>query len=225
VRDASDLIRAKAVLLDPGPGKRRLGPEALRTALVDLHDFWLSSHAAAIGLTDRAALVAVGALGRRELAPYSDLDLVLLHDGRKDIERLAEQLWYPLWNAGIGLDHSVRTPGQAVQVAATDLRAALGLLEARHIAGDAALSDKVRGAVRQAWRAGIRTRFDELADGARERWDKVGDVAHRVEPDLKNGHGGLRDIQLIEALALAQLLGRPGADVEQARGLILDCRT
>ena len=225
MRDASDLIRAKAVLLDPGPGKRRLGPEALRTALVDLHDFWLSSHAAAIGLTDRAALVAVGALGRRELAPYSDLDLVLLHDGRKDIERLAEQLWYPLWNAGIGLDHSVRTPGQAVQVAATDLRAALGLLEARHIAGDAALSDKVRGAVRQAWRAGIRTRFDELADGARERWNKVGDVAHRVEPDLKNGHGGLRDIQLIEALALAQLLGRPGADVEQARGLILDCRT
>ena len=88
------------MLLDPGPGKRRLGPEALRTALVDLHDFWLSSHAAAIGLTDRAALVAVGALGRRELAPYSDLDLVLLHDGRKDIDRLAEQLWYPLWNAG-----------------------------------------------------------------------------------------------------------------------------
>ncbi|HVH21110.1 MAG TPA: [protein-PII] uridylyltransferase [Pseudonocardia sp.] len=225
VGEASDLIRAKAVLLDPGPGKRRLGPEALRTALVDLHDFWLSSHAAAIGLTDRVALVAVGALGRRELAPYSDLDLVLLHDGRKDIERLAEQLWYPLWDAGIGLDHSVRTPGQAVQVAATDLRAALGLLEARHIAGDAALSDKVRSAVRQAWRAGIRNRFDELADGARDRWTKVGDVAHRVEPDLKNGHGGLRDIQLIEALALAQLLGKPSADVQQARGLILDCRT
>jgi [protein-PII] uridylyltransferase len=225
VGDASDLIRAKAVLLDPGPGKRRLGPEALRTALVDLHDFWLASHAAAIGLTDRVALVAVGALGRRELAPYSDLDLVLLHDGRKDIERLAERLWYPLWDAGIGLDHSVRTPGQAVQVAATDLRAALGLLEARHIAGDAALSDKVRGAVRQAWRAGIRNRFDELADGARDRWKKVGDVAHRVEPDLKNGHGGLRDIQLIEALALAQLLGKPSADVQQARGLILDCRT
>ena len=223
--DASDLIRAKAVLLDPGPGKRRLGPEALRTALVDLHDFWLSSHATAIGITDRAALVAVGALGRRELAPYSDLDLVLLHDGRKDIEQLAERLWYPLWDAGIGLDHSVRTPGQAVQIAATDLRAALGLLEARHIAGDPALSERVRTAVRQAWRAGIRNRFDELADGARDRWAKSGDVAHRVEPDLKNGHGGLRDIQLIEALALAQLLGRPSADVQQARELILNCRT
>jgi [protein-PII] uridylyltransferase len=223
--DAEDLVRAKAVLLDPGVGKRRLGPEALRTALVDLHDFWLTSRAAAIGLTDRAALVAVGALGRRELAPWSDLDLVLLHDGRKDVERLAEQLWYPLWDSGIGLDHSVRTPGQAVQVAATDLRAAFGLLEARHIAGDAALSEKVRVAVRQAWRAGIRGRFDELADTAQERWRKVGDVAHRVEPDLKNGHGGLRDVQLIDALAAAQLVDRPGAEVQEARRLLLDVRT
>jgi [protein-PII] uridylyltransferase len=223
--DAEDLVRAKAVLLDPGPGKRRLGPEALRTALVDLHDFWLSSRCAAIGLTDRAALVAVGALGRRELAPYSDLDLVLLHDGRKDVDRLAEQLWYPLWDAGVGLDHSVRTPGQAVQVAATDLRAAFGLLEARHIAGDAALSDKVRAAVRQAWRAGIRGRFDELADAAHERWRKVGDVAHRIEPDLKNGHGGLRDIQLVDALAAAQLVDRPAGDVLEGRRLLLDVRT
>lgn len=223
--DAGDLVRAKAVLLDPGPGKRRLGPEALRTALVDLHDFWLSTRAAAIGLTDRAALVAVGALGRRELAPHSDLDLVLLHDGRKDVDQLAQQLWYPLWDSGIGLDHSVRTPGQAVQVAATDLRAALGLLEARHIAGDPALSDKVRGAVRQAWRAGVRGRFDELADSAHERWAKVGDVAHRVEPDLKNGHGGLRDIQLVDALAAAQLVDRPAGDVLEARRLLLDVRT
>ena len=123
--DAEDLARAKAVLLEQGSGKRRLGPEALRTALVDLHDFWLSSRAAAIGLTERAALVAVGALGRRELAPWSDLDLVLLHEGRKDVDRLARDLWYPLWDAGFGLDHAVRTPGQAVQVAATDLRAAL----------------------------------------------------------------------------------------------------
>jgi [protein-PII] uridylyltransferase len=222
--DAKDLVRAKAVLLE-AEGKRRLTPEALRTALVDLHDFWLSTRAASIGLADRAALVAVGALGRRELAPWSDLDLVLLHDGRKDIDRIADGLWYPLWDAGIGLDHSVRTPGQAVQVAATDLRAAFGLLEMRHIAGDPALTDTVRGAVRQAWRAGIRSRFDEIVDGAHTRWAKVGDVAHRVEPDLKNGHGGLRDIQLIDALAAAQLIDRPAADVLEARTLLLDVRT
>ena len=223
--DAGDLVKAKAVLLDPGPGKKRLSPEALRAALVDLHDFWLSSRAAAIGISDRAALVAVGALGRRELAPWSDLDLVLLHDGRKDVDRLADALWYPLWDSGIGLDHSVRTPGQAVQVAATDLRAAFGLLEARHIAGDSALTDKVSDAVRQAWRAGIRTRYDEISDSARTRWEKVGDVAHRIEPDLKSGHGGLRDVQLLDALAAAQLIDRPGADVMEARRLLLDVRT
>lgn len=222
---AEDLVRAKAVLLDRQNGRRRLAPDALRTALVDLHDFWLSSRCAAIGISDRAALVAVGALGRRELAPFSDLDLVLLHDGRKDVERLAEQLWYPLWDAGIGLDHSVRTPGQAVQVAATDLRAAYGLLELRHIAGDPALSEKVKQAVRQAWRAGMRNRFDEIADSARDRWAKVGDVAHRIEPDLKSGHGGLRDVQLLDHLAAAQLVDRPSGEVAEARMLLLDVRT
>ncbi|MGE3288438.1 MAG: [protein-PII] uridylyltransferase [Pseudonocardia sp.] len=220
---AEDLAQAKAVLLDTG--RRRLSPDALREALVDLHDFWLASRAAAIGLTDRAALVAVGALGRRELAPYSDLDLVLLHDGRKDIDRIADQLWYPLWDAGIGLDHSVRTPGQAVQVATTDLRAAFGLLEMRHIAGDPALTEKVSAAVRQAWRAGIRGRLDEVTEQARDRWAKVGDVAHRIEPDLKHGHGGLRDVQLLDALAMAQLLQRPARDVQEAHDLVLDVRT
>lgn len=222
---AADLVRAKAVLLDTGPGRRRLSAEALREALVDLHDFWLASRAAAIGIDRRVSLVAVGALGRRELAPYSDLDLVLLHDGRADIGHLADQLWYPLWDAGIGLDHSVRTLGQAVQVAATDLRAAFGLLELRHIAGDRALSDKVSNAVRQAWRAGIRSRFDEIVSSARERWARAGDVANRVEPDLKNGHGGLRDVQLVDALAAAQLVDRPGRELRDARQFLLNVRT
>jgi [protein-PII] uridylyltransferase len=222
---ADDLIRARAVLLSSGPGQRRLAPEALRSALVDLHDFWLASRAGAIGLTEGAALIAVGALGRRELAPYSDLDLVLVHERRPDADRLAEALWYPLWDAGIGLDHSVRTPGQVVQVVATDLRVALGLLEARHLAGERDLFDKVNGAVRQSWRAGIRDRFDELVEMTNSRWSKNGDVAHRIEPDLKNGRGGLRDVHLLDALAAAQLVDRPGAEVAEARLLLLDVRT
>jgi [protein-PII] uridylyltransferase len=222
---ADDLMRARAVLLNPGPGQRRLSPEALRGALVDLHDFWLATRAAAIGLTDGVALLAVGALGRRELAPYSDLDLVLVHERRQDADRLAEALWYPLWDAGIGLDHSVRTPGQVVEVAATDLRAALGLLEARHLAGERALFDKVNGAVRQSWRAGIRGRFDELVELTTLRWQRHGDVAHRVEPNLKNGRGGLRDVYLLDALAAAQLIDRPSTEITEARRLLLDVRT
>ncbi|WP_028924855.1 [protein-PII] uridylyltransferase [Pseudonocardia acaciae] len=222
---ADDLVGARALLLTPAAGKRRLGPAELRGALVELYEFWLASRAAAIGLTEGAALLAVGALGRRELVPYSDLDLVLVHERRSDAERLAERLWYPLWDAGIGLDHSVRTPGQAVQVAATDLRAALGLLEARHLAGQRELSEKVDTAVRRAWRAGIRTRFDELERMTRQRWARSGDVAHRVEPDLKNGRGGLRDVSLLDALAAAQLIDRPSAEVAEARLLLLDVRT
>src|SRR5579884_2687880 len=93
---AGDLVRAREALLRPGPGHRRLPPAELRAALVELHDFWLASRAAAVGITDGAVLVAVGALGRRELLPYSDLDLVLVHDRHPRAGRLAEAMWYPL---------------------------------------------------------------------------------------------------------------------------------
>src|SRR5829696_6748372 len=222
---AGDLARAKAVLLARQAGERRQPPEALRTALADLYDFWLSSRAVALGVGDGTALVAVGALGRRELAPHSDLDLVFLHSGRPGQAELAEQLWYPLWDSGIGLDHSVRTVGEAVQVATTDLKAAMGLLEARHLAGDPALSARLTTSVRQAWRAGLRGRLDELIAETELRWRRAGEVAHRVEPDLKNGRGGLRDIQLIDALAVAQVVDRPPADVRSAGTLLLDART
>jgi [protein-PII] uridylyltransferase len=150
---------------------------------------------------------------------------VLVHDGKRDVAELADSLWYPLWDARVELDHSVRTVGQAVQVAATDLRAALGLLDARLIAGDEALFDAMDTAVRRAWRSGIRTRLDELVDSAQQRWSRSGDIAHRVEPDLKNGHGGLRDVQLLHALSAGQLVDRAGSDVLEARDLLLDVRT
>ncbi|HEU0090446.1 MAG TPA: [protein-PII] uridylyltransferase [Pseudonocardiaceae bacterium] len=220
---ATDLVKARNALLTAR--QRRLPADALRAALADLHEFWLASRATSLGIGHGTALVAVGALGRRELAPYSDLDLLLLHDGKREVSRLADALWYPLWDARVGLDHSVRTVGQALQVAATDLRVALGLLEARLIVGDGALFTAMDTAVRQAWRAGIRSRLDDLAESAQERWRRRGDVAHRVEPDLKHGHGGLRDVQLLDALAAGQLIDRPGPDVRAARDLLLDVRT
>lgn len=222
---AADLVRARSALLATTSRQRRLPADALRAALGDLHEFWLASRAASLGIGHGTALVAVGALGRRELAPYSDLDLLLLHDGRRDVSEMADLLWYPLWDAGIGLDHSVRTVGQVLQVAATDLRAALGLLEARLIAGDSVLFATMETAVRQAWRTGIRGRLEEVVESAQERWRRRGDVAHRVEPDLKNGHGGLRDVQLLDALATGQLIDRAGADVRAARDRLLDART
>ncbi|HEY7594002.1 MAG TPA: [protein-PII] uridylyltransferase [Actinophytocola sp.] len=224
---AADLVLARDRLLG-GAGGAHLAPDVLREALTDLHEFWLTVHAAQAGLAaDRAgvALVAVGGLGRRELAPYSDLDLVLVHSGRKDVDRVAGQLWYPLWNAGVGLDHSVRTVGEALDVAGKDLRTALGLLDARHVAGDAALTRRLADAARDSWRTGVRRRFDELVTSARTRWARSGEVAHWVEPDLKHGRGGLRDLAVLDALALAQLVDRPAGEVAAARTLLLDTRT
>ena len=124
---------------------------------------WLSTKAAEIGITATSgfAIVATGGLGRREFVPYSDLDLMLLHDNLPDevVTQVAEQLWYPLWDANIRLDHSVRTVPEALAVAGSDLSAGLAMLEARHICGDVGLSSSLIGGARRQWRAGIAGRF------------------------------------------------------------------
>jgi [protein-PII] uridylyltransferase len=222
---ADDLVKARAALLSANPRQRPLTAQALRAALADLYELWLASRCVTVGVGRGSALVAIGALGRREVVPYSDLDLLLLHDGQREVAELANSLWYPLWDARIDLDHSVRTVEQAVGVAATDLRAALGLLDARLIAGDEALFTALDTAVRRAWRTGIRSRLEELVESTQQRWLRSGDIAHRVEPDLKNGHGGLRDVHLLDALSAGQLVDRAGPEVGAARELLLDART
>src|SRR3954453_12911585 len=98
------------------------------------------------------SLVAVGGLGRRDCAPYSDLDLVLLHNGTAGIDRIASSLWYPVWDAKLGIDPSVRTLPEARSVAHDDVKVSLGLLDARHIAGDAGLSADLVAASSDQWR-------------------------------------------------------------------------
>ncbi|SMD21157.1 [protein-PII] uridylyltransferase [Kibdelosporangium aridum] len=228
VPSAADLVQARDRLLKPVAGQRRLTPDALREALTDLHEFWLTAHAAqaGIGADQGVALVAVGGLGRRELVPYADLDLLLVHEGRSGaVTELAEQLWYPLWNSGIGLDHSVRTVGEALDVAASDLRTAVGLLDVRLIAGDEQVAERLAVSARDRWRTGARKRVPALAEDARARWQRSGEVAHWVEPDLKHGRGGLRDVGLLRALAAAQLIDRPSDELTQAHRLLLDVRT
>ena len=141
---ASDLAAARRRLLSDG---RELDAAELRHAWQELHESWLTAKADEIGVTDGSgfAIVGIGGLGRHELLPYSDLDLMLLHDNKSDdvLQRVADELWYPLWDANVRLDHSVRTVSGALGVANTDMIAALGMLDARHIAGDARLSEEL----------------------------------------------------------------------------------
>jgi [protein-PII] uridylyltransferase len=204
-------------------GRSQEGP-ALRAALVEKVEGWLERLLGDAG--PGVALVATGAYGRREPAPSSDLDLMLLHAGdrEEEIGPLAERLWRPIWDAGMRLDHSVRTVEEAVNVAAGDLKTALGLLDARYVAGDAELAAALRERALERWRATARERLEQLREACRRRAERHGELAYLLEPDLKEARGGLRDghaVRAISATWVAAGLDRRG---QAAYGLLLDTR-
>lgn len=178
-------------------------------------DEWLAElwSSAADSLSKRASLVAVGGYGRGELAPFSDLDLVLLHDGVKNIDEIAAKLWYPIWDSGLKLGHSVTTVKQLIELSRTELDSATANLSARHIAGDRSLTDELRAAAEKAWRTASETRLPELMRRVRDRQSEHGEVAFLLEPNLKEGYGGLRDIH---ALKWAEEAGVPISRSDQA---------
>ena len=191
---------------------------ARRTVQVDR---WL---AGLLGAEPGVALVAVGGYGRRELLPRSDLDVLLLHGGRDDIAGLADRIWYPVWDSGAELDHAVRTVPQARRVARGDLKVALGLLSARHVAGEQDLTERLRAGALEDWRSAAPTRLAELHAACDERARTFGELAFLLEPDLKEARGGLRDVHAIQAVAAAWVAPAPGPRVRTAYEQILDAR-
>jgi [protein-PII] uridylyltransferase len=169
-------------------------------AHTSLVDAWLAE---LLGDEPDVALVALGSYGREELAPASDLDVVLLHRGRRDVADVANRIWYPIWDAGFTLDHSVKTIEQALDVARRDLKAALGLVDARYVAGDRDLAGELVRRAADDWQRHARRFLDSLSDSIAERHRRAGDVAFLLEPDLKDGRGGLRDVGAVAAAARA----------------------
>ncbi|HVT20186.1 MAG TPA: [protein-PII] uridylyltransferase [Mycobacteriales bacterium] len=216
--EAAAQLRAARSELLARPG---LTGAELREALADVADTWLRERLA----SERdVALVAVGGYGRREPAARSDLDLVLLHGDGVGVDDLANSIWYPIWDAGIGLDHSVRTVDEAVAVAREDLKAILGLLDLRHVAGNEELTATLRARVFEAWRRDARKRLPELVAAVHERAQRCGELAFLLEPDLKDSRGGLRDVQAITAIALAWVADAPSEPVRAAYSWLLDVR-
>ncbi|MET7778580.1 [protein-PII] uridylyltransferase [Streptomyces mirabilis] len=198
-----------------------------RAALAELTDEWLTGlfGAGAEGLRG-VSLVAVGGYGRGELSPRSDLDLLLLHDGADSgtVAALADRIWYPIWDLGLALDHSVRTPGEARKTASGDLKVQLGLLDARHIAGDLGLTAGLRTAVLADWRNQAPKRLPELQELCAERAERQGELQYLLEPDLKEARGGLRDATALRAVAASWLADAPREGLADARRRLLDVR-
>ena len=162
------------------------------------------------------ALAATGSFARGEMTPYSDIDLLLIHpDGTQHPQ--ADGVWYPIWDAKKRLDYAVRTPRECEEMVATDTTAALALLELRPIAGDAQLVEEAIQRVRTRWRRSVPKTFNIA------RWNRSGSVVAMTRPDVKHGRGGLRDIELLKALALGNVCDAP--PLEEQHRLLLDIRT
>ncbi|MCX5267964.1 [protein-PII] uridylyltransferase [Streptomyces sp. NBC_00199] len=198
-----------------------------RAALAELTDDWLTGlFTAGAEELKGVSLVAVGGYGRGELSPRSDLDLLLLHDGAdgKTVAALADRLWYPVWDLGLALDHSVRTPAEARKTAGEDLKVQLGLLDARHLAGDLGLTAGLRTSVLADWRNQAPRRLPELQELCAERAERQGELQYLLEPDLKEARGGLRDATALRAVAASWLADAPREGLADARRRLLDVR-
>ena len=194
----------------------------------ELIDEWLASLLEEVAGHDveGAALVAVGGYGRSELCPQSDLDVMLLRSPRRDVKSISERIWYPIWDAGLKLGHSVCTQREALEIADEDLDTATALLSARHIAGDAALTEDLNEAARSHWEQRAKRWLEALRARVDARHAQAGEVAFMLEPDLKEGRGGLRDVHSLHWAQAARsiLLEHDELSLATAYATLLDAR-
>jgi len=203
-----------AVVRDAVVGRADLPSADLPRALADATDEWLVAlFEREVPVTAGVALVAIGGYGRQELCPGSDLDLMLLHAEREDAAELAERFWYPIWDDGVKLGHAVRTPEECLGIIRHDLESSTALLSCRLVAGDGALCDEVAAGVAQLWASDV-SRLGELHRSVMRRHRSAGEVAFLLEPDLKEGRGGLRDVH---ALRWAMASGVQLSDSDEQR--------
>jgi [protein-PII] uridylyltransferase len=170
---------------------------AFGAALTDLVDGVVGGALPTIDGSSGWAVVALGSYARRELTPGSDVDVMLLHPGGRGNAPSADAagtLWYPLWDAGFTLGQSVRTVKEALAVADDDLDALTALLDLRLVAGDRDLADELARRVRDLAPRRRERVVGALAAAASERLVHPGPIAEMLEPDLKQGAGGLRDV-------------------------------
>jgi [protein-PII] uridylyltransferase len=190
---------------------------------------------AALGLDKRVTLGAVGSFGRRTLSPNSDLDVRILCEGDlgEASESLVASLLYPLWDAGLDVGHQVITIEQVMDLGRTDLTTATALLDWRTIGGDPKLGTELVSTAMSTLFTGapLRDFVESLEAYNRARHARYGDSVYLLEPNVKSGAGGLRDLDVAHWYARAEhhvsdlselvergvLLSREWAQIDNAR--------
>ena len=211
LRQSRDALR-EAYLKGRKPGW--LVREHARVVDRTLQDLWRAH-----GAGTRMALVATGGYGRGELFPSSDVDVLVLLGGEpsaEDRERL-ERMVGMFWDIGLEIAHSVRTVEACVETAQADITIETALLEARLLAGSAALFRRLRKAIGRVLDPAAFLKAKKLEQ--EQRHAKHRDTPFALEPNLKDAPGGQRDLQVIRWIALACGIGRRWADLAR-RGLL-----
>ncbi len=158
----------------------------------------------AAGSPSEIAVCAIGGYGRKELCPGSDIDVLLIHDQSVDVLPIAEKIWYPLWDAGLKLGHQVGTQEEILSLAESSLETATSLLSSRSIAGDNEIVDLLAEKAQEQWIERFRKYLKELGSTVEDRYKQYGEVAFLLEPELKQGRGGLRDAHILQWMEIAE---------------------
>ncbi len=158
-------------------------------------------------LAGHLTLAAVGGYGRGELNPFSDVDIMFLHDGSiapETVESFAQKLLYFLWDLRLDVGYSVRTPADCIEMASQDTTIKTALIDCRFLAGHEPLFTTLRKTVYSQILPKTSDKFikEKIAEMKRRR-DKYGATIYLLEPNIKEGEGGLRDLQT--ALWVAQV--------------------
>jgi len=176
---------------------------------------------------EKIAIAAVGSFGRGELSPGSDLDIVILHTGsysQAGLTEIVNAILYPLWDQKIKVDHSVRTRSEVRDALSEDLKVAMGLLDIRLICGSADLVAEVQSSALSTWREDSGKYLPELEKTLEERYERNGELAYLLEPDLKESRGGLRDITALRAMHVSSALTLPMERISQAESVLSTTR-
>ena len=174
---------------------------------------------------ERLALIAVGGYGRGVLAPFSDLDLLFLRPWKTTAraEQVTEFVLYALWDLGLKVGSAARSVDECLALARSDMTVLTALLEARPLVGDAALAEELIQKFRaQVTRADPRPFIAAKLAERDARHERAGAVRYRVEPNVKDGKGGLRDLNCL--FWIARGLAPDSPDGEATLGDILTAR-
>jgi [protein-PII] uridylyltransferase len=197
--------------------------ELLDTVVLDLYEAALADlwPGGSEEVRSQVALVAHGGFGRRDVAPYSDVDLMILHapGAEQTVAPLASRLLRDLFDAGLELGQSLRTPAQAWRLAAEDTMVCTSLMEARFLAGSEKLYKTFADRFERRTKSRVKTLFKAIEDARRRERQQYGETVYLLEPNIKRSRGGLRDLQLLRWLGFASY-GATDFDALQLLGAI-----